>query len=314
MPSPSSLFVDPSLSAVSAARGMNDYVASRIFPGLIVEKQQGVYFNSDPDRKKLRELDLVRAPGGMPVTIDNANPTTTAYSSIDHSARGFATDEESGNADEAARAEITAVEDLTDAIMLKKEIEIVTLIATISQTGAPSTKWDVLATGDMIADVKAQKETIALATGKQPNVFVTTQSVLDEASETDRFRDRAKYTMGPDALQRFGTKELVAAMLDVDEVLTGESWKNTAVEGQTAVVARVWGETALLFYREPPRQRSSGFGLHLNWTGGMPELDGFMVERARDADRKAEKFVVHHYYDQVLLNATAGFYFTAVLT
>lgn len=48
------------------------------------------------------------------------------------------------------------------------------------------------------------------------------------------------------------TREQLARLLELDEVLVGEGFVNTAKRGQAAVMSRVWGKHAAFMYRETP--------------------------------------------------------------
>lgn len=66
----------------------------------------------------------------------------------------------------------------------------------------------------------------------------------------------------------FVTKAQVAALLELDEIIVGQGWKNSAKPGQTAQIVRVWGgDSMLAFYRNPtatPR-RGVTFGYTAQW-------------------------------------------------
>lgn len=48
------------------------------------------------------------------------------------------------------------------------------------------------------------------------------------------------------------TRQQIAALFELDEVLVGEGFVNTAKRGQAASLARVWGKHAAFTYRETP--------------------------------------------------------------
>lgn len=59
------------------------------------------------------------------------------------------------------------------------------------------------------------------------------------------------------------SREQVAELLEIDQVLVGQGWVNTAARGQTATYARVWGKHIALIYRDvlagPQRGTTFGF-------------------------------------------------------
>ena len=70
-----------------------------------------------------------------------------------------------------------------------------------------------------------------------------------------------------------------ADLFELDEVLIGESFYNSAKPGQTATMARVWGKSALLFYRNPNATPRMGvtFGITAQFgtriAGSRPDPD-----------------------------------------
>ncbi len=68
----------------------------------------------------------------------------------------------------------------------------------------------------------------------------------------------------------FATREQFAALLEIDEVIVGAGWKNSAKPGQTPTIVRVWGgDSVLAFYRSAtatPR-RGVTFGYTAQWQG-----------------------------------------------
>lgn len=58
-------------------------------------------------------------------------------------------------------------------------------------------------------------------------------------------------------------RQQLAQLLEVEEVLVGSSWLNTAKKGQTATLARIWGKHALLIYRNQMADTRNGltFGI-----------------------------------------------------
>lgn len=76
----------------------------------------------------------------------------------------------------------------------------------------------------------------------------------------------------------FATLQQLAALLEVDEVIVGRGWRNSAKPGQAAQLVRVWGGEAVLAYYANPSatpRRGVTFGYSPVWggrvSGTMPE-------------------------------------------
>ena len=92
------------------------------------------------------------------------------------------------------------------------------------------------------------------------------------------------------------TREGLAQLLEIDEVIIGEGWVNTAKPGQTASMTRVWGKHAAFIYRNKlaNTQRGATFGFTAQYggriAGQMPEpklgLRGGVRVRAGESVRE----------------------------
>ena len=73
------------------------------------------------------------------------------------------------------------------------------------------------------------------------------------------------------------TRAQVAALFELDEVLVGESWINTAKKGQTASYARLWGKHALLHYTDNNFRQADDSFVTFGFTGEfMTRMAGSM--------------------------------------
>jgi hypothetical protein len=63
------------------------------------------------------------------------------------------------------------------------------------------------------------------------------------------------------------SSEFVAQLLEVDEVLIGDPWINTAKKGQAVTLARVWGNYCAMLYKKPVSisTESMSFGITAQW-------------------------------------------------
>ena len=74
-------------------------------------------------------------------------------------------------------------------------------------------------------------------------------------------------------------REFVAKLFELDEVLVGEGWVNTAKKGQTVTLSRVWGGNIALLHINPlaNTQRVGTFGITAEFgkriAGAQPDKD-----------------------------------------
>lgn len=314
MPNPQLLYTDPGLATVSAARAKQTFVAEQVAPVLTVAKQSGIIFSSDPNCQRLIPLDTVRAWGGEPNRYVNGDPSRLTYFSHDHSLEGFVSDEEIAQAEIATQMEIDNTEDVTDSLMLKREIELVTKIGTLAQTGVPAVKWDH-ANGDVVADIKVQKDFVRGKIGVAPNSLVIPSHVLDKIGESATFKARFTNSTPLAEYAKLGDATKLAMLLNIpaENVIVPDCMKNIAAQGQNASLTDVWGNNVLLFYKEAPKLRSQNLMLQIVWNAPGSQM-GWKVDLEPVLKRNGRAIYVHNWYDQMLLNPLAGYWFTAVLT
>lgn len=319
MPSVSSFYISRQLTGVAAAYAPGNLIAASVMPVVPSALQKGKIYNIDPDRRFLIARDNNRAPGAEPSVLDYDAPTTTDYDATDHSLTGFVADELVQQADAEARPAIATVERLVQNILLKREIDLVASLSSVTQTSSPSTKWNDPG-GDIFADLKAQFGTVRTGCGMLPNALALDEEVLRKASESPAWQERVRYTMNPGEVGTIGNAAILADAIGLPRgnVFVASGNKNGAIQGQSASISSIWGENVLLFYKEDPRSAGMGspnFGIHVTWNGsdGVGQ-GGFLVETERIARRKGDAVYVHHYYDQVLMNANAAYLFTNTLT
>lgn len=314
---PGNFYIDRVLTGVAAGFADGSLVADLIMPVVGSSLQTGDVYDIDPDRQFLIPRNNVRGPGGEPNRLDYDDPDTARFFCKDHALEGFIPDEIQQQADQEAMGAIPTINRLTYNILLKREVDTAAVVNALSAAATPSTKWDVTS-GSAIADLVAQKETIRLAVGRDPNTIVIAPAVLDKISEAADFRDRAKFTLTPRQLESLGKADILASCVGVQRVLVAGAYYNSAQRGAAASMASVWGETVFMGYCENPRTgaaASQAFGMHIVWNGeGGGAEGGFLVERERIARRKGDAVYVHNYYDPFVLNPGAGFRFYNVLT
>lgn len=142
----------------------------------------------------------------------------------------------------------------------------------------------------------------------RPNVVVLGQAVWT------KLRQHPRLIQAANASAQTGgaiTRQQLADLLEVQKVLVGAGWVNTAARGQAPVMARVWGKSAaLLFISEmlaasdqPTFGFTAQFGDKIAGTMDEPKmgLRGSMRIRVGESVR------------EVLTSNTAGYYFSAAV-
>lgn len=310
MPGQSQLHVDQALTNVSVAYQNADFVAERMFPGVPVGKQSNKYFIGS--KHLLRGDDDRRRPGALANEITWDYSTDTYYAD-GHALKAVIPDEWRENADAAINLDVDATENLTAKIQLVKEINLAAyLVANATTVDMAAKKWDD-DTKDPVKEIDVQKETIAKATGKRPNVLMVSRPVFRGMRNNAKVVGRVTAAIGGQVGDRnLVTAAQLANLLEVDELIISDAVKLTSNEGATDVLDYVWGKYAALFYRPPsPGLRTLSWGYHFKWNTGVM---GRLVKRFREEPRASDIIETQEYYDQKLVVTAAGLLFSNVVT
>jgi hypothetical protein len=198
-----------------------------------------------------------------------------------------------------------AVEFATDKINLKREVRVANLVklgvwSSIAAGGTDAGgAWAAGAGNTFLADVKAKKALIQKNTGFNPNALLIDNGTYMSLTEEATVLDKIKYTQ-----KGVLTKELLAAILDLDEVIVAGAVISTAVEkkaGTDFTAALIWEVNAgkgmgFLFYRPPApglKMPSAGYiargGDTQGFSAGMRLTTWREASRHQDVYEAAEK-------------------------
>jgi len=105
----------------------------------------------------------------------------------------------------------------------------------------------------------------------------------------------------------------VAQLLNVDDVLVGGSFQNTAEEAIAESLSTIWGDNVLVYYANPSPgdlERPS-YGYMPRWDA--PGIVNMTVERhTYDPRKKAEEIEVGYYQDELITGTSYAFLMVAV--
>lgn len=102
----------------------------------------------------------------------------------------------------------------------------------------------------------------------RPNVLVLGQATWTALRQHPKVT-AAAFPMGGNATGggTVAQRQALAALLEIEEIIVGSSWSNTAKPGQAATMTRLWGKHAALIYRAPNVQGTDQvtFGFTAQW-------------------------------------------------
>lgn len=210
-----------------------------------------------------------------------------------------------------------AIEFATDKVLLKREVRVASLIKTTAWSGESAGGedagglWAAGSGNTFLADVKARKTTIQNNTGFLPNCLLIDNGTYESLTEESTVLDKIKYT-------QLGvlTKDLLAAILDLDEVIVAGAVTSSAKEskaGTDFTAARIWENTAtkgmgFLFYRAPAPARDMPSSMYMaRGRKGAGYENGFRLSKWREDSKHQDVYEVAENMDIVVTGADLGF-------
>lgn len=322
MPQPTAgdVHVNTPLTNISIAyfQQAADFVARRVFPEVPVTKQSDRYYVYDRSFFYRNEMKK-RAPGaqteGGGWEVDN---TPNYFCDVWGLHKDIA-DQIRSNADPVINMDRDATEFLALQALLNAEIQwaakyFTTGVWTGSSTGTditPGTLWDATG-GDPIGDVDLQKEAVKSQTGYTPNKMVLGAKTFRGIKNNADVIDRVKYTQ-----KGMITLDMLAGLFDLDEVMVAGGVQNSSAEGVAASYDFIVGSNdALLVYAAPrPSLQLPSGGYTFSWTGYLGAgAAGQRIKRFRMEPEASDRVEIEHAFDQKLVAAIMGAFFSNAVT
>lgn len=159
-----------------------------------------------------------------------------------------------------------ATEGLTDLIMLDRERRVAAQVhgtgsyaAGNQVTLSGTSQWSDFTNSDPIAAISAAIDGPVM----RPNVGVIGRAAFTKLRGHPKI---VKAVLGNAGDAGLVSAAAIAALFELDELLVGEGFYNSAKRGQTAAMARVWGKHLALIYRDANAD-PSGNRASFAWTG-----------------------------------------------
>ena len=289
-------------------------VSDVVFPTVAVAKQSDKYYIYDPEPWFRSDVQQ-RAPGTESAGSGWTLSTDTYYCDP-YALHKDITVEERDNADSVLELDTDSVMYLTMQMKLKREIVwaaeyFTTSIWTGSSTGGditPATLWDA-ANSTPIADMRTEIRSVHTKTGFKPNTLVLAADVWDALQDNADFLDRIKYTQ-----TGIVTLDLLARVLDIGRVVLAEMVQVTTNEGDaTPTYAQIFTGKALLAYvAARPGKRIPSAGYRFAWKRDTDS--GMAVRKFEMRHLRSDRLEIQEYYDNKLVNAALGAFFTGTIS
>lgn len=305
------------LAGVSIAYRNKDYIADRVFPILdgadpkakITKYQKGAWFR---DEAGIRAAGTRAKRGGYPLTtVPIATDEYAFAKEVTDEDRRFAKSQGAP----VVQPEQDAVEFSADKIDLKKEVRVAAKIKETTWVDGNSGgedadgKWSAASGNTFLTDITTGRKAIQSATGLDPNCLLIDYATFLSLKELSDLTDKIKYT------QRgvFGA-ELLAALLELDEVLVGKAIYSSAKEtkaGTDFTAANIWEVNAakgmgFLYHRAARlglNTPTSGVQVRIGYENGGPRR----TSTWREAPEHQDVYEVAEETDIVVVASDLGY-------
>lgn len=230
------------------------FIGLRVLPPIGVSQEAASFRRLKIASFLTKPENTERAPRGG-YNRDNFQWHQDSYSTQEHGVEEVSDDAENEMYGDIVRAEQVSVARAVNRILQGLEQDIADAVMnTTTWTGATlttavGTAWSAKTTADPIADIDGAREKVKTSCGMAPNTIVMTDTDFLNCIRTDRIEGLLKYdaaqvlmAMGGqvDARVLTSAQTALASLFNVDQILIGQSFKNTADEGQTAAFGRFW--------------------------------------------------------------------------
>jgi hypothetical protein len=312
----SALHVNQALTNLSIAFTNAEFLAETVAPVIPSDKPSNDYFQYGMER--FRRRDTNRAPG--------ARPEETGWSIAPHpfvcrghSIRGWYPWEAPAAADPAIDLDVDTTEIATDQVLLDQECLLVdALKAALTPTDLSQTPQYQFDNPDCdpMAFIDLRKETIAKQIGRVPKSLLLGRPAYRAVRSNPNVIKRVFGTTAP--TNPLITPQMLAEKFELNEVLVAEAMYDTAAEGQSPALDYIWGDLALLFWRDPGAgRRKVNLVSTFLWDIALPaapgddaeKLTNWIVEKWYDKNLKRMNIDCTKYYVQQIIAAGAGILF-----
>lgn len=325
--------VDPVLTNLSVmhTQSVEGFVHHQVFPVVPIDVETATYFVFN--RSDTLRVDAQQRRPGTEAARKTLGLQERGLELVQWALEMSLPDEIRASRDSPLSNEEPLVRALTMDLMMRRELEWVAAYVNAAanpwsnpvQTGVPASpsgpqflQFD-LAAAQPIETIKRWIRLVQLACGVKPNILVMDIDTFDVISENANVLSRLEDTRLRDV-----TRQTIAALCGLDDVLVAEAIHNTAPEdadGQDYTGTRVFPRaTALLAYRTPsPQLLEASAGYVFSWTafdqvrGDIGSSGAAAIQRYRDEVRMSDVLRAMAHYDHNVVTPSAALIATATI-
>lgn len=306
--------------SVQYAQSLDKFAADKLAPNHPSEKQSDLFFKFTKDywgRDAMKE----RAPGALAAEA-GYGVATDSFACVPYAVAKPIPDQVRANEDAPLQSDRNAMRFLTILERIRREKAFVTAAMsantwTTTKTGvaaAPGAnqflQWNDAASTP-IEDIRSfctevDKLTLGAA---RPNVLAVSQAVWDKLADHPDIIDRLKYGGQLSGSLSKVTPQMLAALLDLEEIVVMGAIENTAAEGAAFSGDYIAGKKAILLYRNMSAGIENVTGVKtFTWRRYINNPGGWRIKTYRDEPRESDVVEMQSAFVHKLIAADAGVY------
>lgn len=252
--------IQPELTAVAIAYRNSTLIADGVLPRIPVGKQEFKY-------SKATVSDAFTVPDTKVGRKSQPNQVETSGTEVTSSTNDYGLDDpipqnDIDNATPGQNVLGESTQFLTDLILLDREVRSAALVFDPNQYAAANkatlsgtSQWSDFTNSDPVSAHLAALDAMVM----RGNVAVYGRATWSKLATHPKI---CKAIFGNNTDAGIVSRRAFAELFELEEVLVGEGWLNTARKGQSPVMTRVWGKHAALIHRNKiaNNQRGTTFG------------------------------------------------------
>jgi len=296
--SPDDVHIDAALSNLAIDYRPQGFIADQIFPIVPVSKKSDNFYVFNQG-DKFRETRDYRVPG-QPPNMVSFDVSSDGYNCVNYALGTYITAEEAANADVAIRSRQRRANFITDLLLINYELRVARMVTSTSNVGTYTTTASAWGTdnADPYEDAQGDIAMLEDISGYKANLVVFGKTAWRKFRDSKEIRELL-YPHGGGIPK----VDQVATLLEVDKVLVGGAYYNTAAKGATMALSQIWNDSVLYAYIPPkPAIDVPSFGYSFRWT--VPNMPNWVV-RVFPFDPKAGRQDIHvgYYQDEKIIDS-----------
>lgn len=303
--------VDKLLTNVSTMFQPEGLIAESVLPQLTVKQKSGLIGGYGMNHIRIED-DTV---GGEAQArrVQPISRTSTTYLVKSHALEGVVTEDDYDNVEEPFQAESDETEGLTTLLLVNKERALASVLTSTSlidqnETLSGNGQWSDYTNSNPIQDFKDARLAVKAGCGFLPNKAIITEDTLVTLQYHPKILDQLGY-----AANRAGTltQEEIAKAMGVQKLFVAGGMYNSAKDGQSAVLASMWGKDCVFFYApDVPSKKQTSLGYHVKMSSRKTRQ---VYKYALNNPAESNAIYVRDDYSFELTNVDCAFLYKAVI-